>query len=281
MRWYLRYASPARLRSQRGVAIRTRNNDTKKRRQQRPFAVPGGPKPPWAAVGAAPEFSKASAGFLALGHAIYPPQPPPRWQPERSGAHDEGEGVTMPVKKSELYSSLWSSCDALRGGMDASQYKDYVLGCCLSNTSATNTPACRTLHRGPKGRSFKDMVALKGKPNIGDQINKKIIAPLAKANKLSAFPDFNDAAKLGSGKEKVDRLTDLVAIFENPALDLSKNHAEGDDILGDAYEYLMRNFATESGKSKGQFYTPAEVSRIIAQDHWHPRGENRPRHHSL
>jgi type I restriction enzyme M protein len=117
----------------------------------------------------------------------------------------------------------------------------------------------------PEGASFEDMVALKGKPDIGDQINKKVIGPLANANKLSDFPDFNDAAKLGSGKEMVDRLTNLIAIFENPALDFSKNRAEGDDILGDAYEYLMRHFATESGKSKGQFYTPAEVSRIIAQ----------------
>ena len=79
------------------------------------------------------------------------------------------------------------------------------------------------------------------------------------------MPDFNDSTKLGTGKEMVDRLTNLIAIFENPALDFSKNRAEGDDILGDAYEYLMRHFATESGKSKGQFYTPAEVSRIIAQ----------------
>src|SRR5262249_3403697 len=113
-----------------------------------------------------------------------------------------------------------------------------------------------------------DMVALKGKPDIGDQINKKIIGPLANANQQlsqSDFPDFNEDAKLGSGKEKVERLTNLIAIFQDPALDFSKNRAEGDDILGDAYEYLMRHFATESGKSKGQFYTPAEVSRVIAQ----------------
>jgi type I restriction enzyme M protein len=117
----------------------------------------------------------------------------------------------------------------------------------------------------PEGANFKDMVALKGKTDIGDQINKKIIGPLATANKLSDMPDFNDATKLGSGKEIVDRLTNLIAIFENKALDFSKNRADGDDILGDAYEYLMRHFATESGKSKGQFYTPAEVSRIMAQ----------------
>src|SRR5467141_4962336 len=172
----------------------------------------------------------------------------------------------MALKKSELYSSLWSSCDELRGGMDASQYKDYVLVLLfikyVSDKYAGQPYAPITI---PSGASFKDMVALRCKPDIGDQINKKIIAPLASANKLSDFPDFNDAAKLGTGKEMVDRLTNLVAIFENPALDFSKNRAEGDDILGDAYEYLMRHFATESGKSKGQFYTPAEVSRIIAQ----------------
>src|SRR6267143_4598301 len=172
----------------------------------------------------------------------------------------------MAIKKSELYSSLWSSCDELRGGMDASQYKDYVLVLLfikyVSDKYAGQPFAPITI---PRGASFKDMVALKGKSDIGDQINKKIIAPLANANKLSDFPDFNEDAKLGSGNEKVDRLTNLIAIFENPALDFSRNRADGDDILGDAYEYLMRHFATESGKSKGQFYTPAEVSRVIAQ----------------
>jgi type I restriction enzyme M protein len=172
----------------------------------------------------------------------------------------------MALKKSELYSSLWQSCDALRGGMDASQYKDYVLVLLFikyisDKYAGMPYPAIKI----PAGASFADMVALKGKPDIGDQINKKIIAPLAQANKLSDMPDFNDAAKLGSGKEIVDRLTNLIAIFEDKALDFSKNRADGDDILGDAYEYLMRHFATESGKSKGQFYTPAEVSRVMAK----------------
>ena len=172
----------------------------------------------------------------------------------------------MAIKKSELYSSLWSSCDELRGGMDASQYKDYVLVMLfikyVSDKYADQPYAPITI---PKGASFADMVALKGKSTIGDDINKKIIAPLANANKLVSMPDFNDPEKLGSGKEMVEKLTNLIAIFENKALDFSKNKAEGDDILGDAYEYLMRHFATESGKSKGQFYTPAEVSRIMAK----------------
>src|SRR3977135_3950357 len=149
--------------------------------------------------------------------------------------------------------------------MDASQYKDYVLVLLfikyVSDKYAGQPYAPITI---PPGASFHDMVALKGKPDIGDQINKKVIAPLANANKLSDMPDFNDE-KPGSGQEKVVRLTDLIAIFENKALDFSKNRADGDDILGDAYEYLMRHFATESGKSKGQFYTPAEVSLVMAQ----------------
>jgi type I restriction enzyme M protein len=172
----------------------------------------------------------------------------------------------MALKKSELYSSLWASSDELRGGMDASQYKDYVLVLLfvkyVSDRFADQAYATITV---PKGASFSDLVALKGTSDIGDHINKKILGPLALANNLSEMPDFNDPSKLGIGKEMVDRLTNLIAIFENPALDFSRNRADGDDLLGDAYEYLMRHFATESGKSKGQFYTPAEVSRVIAQ----------------
>ena len=172
----------------------------------------------------------------------------------------------MAIKKSELYSSLWSSCDELRGSMDPSQYKDYVLVLLfikyVSDKYAGQAFAPITI---PGGASFADMVALKGKPDIGDQINKKIIAPLASANKLFDLPDFDDSNKLGTGQEKVERLTNLIAIFQNPALDFSKNRAAHDDILGDAYEFLMQHFAKDSGKSKGQFYTPAEVSKVIAK----------------
>ena len=176
------------------------------------------------------------------------------------------KGPFMAIKKSELYSSLWQSCDELRGGMDASQYKDYVLVLLfIKYVSDKYAGIPYSPISIPEGASFQDMVALKGKSDIGDQINKKIIGPLANANKLSDMPDFNDPGKLGSGQEIVERLTNLIAIFENKALDFSKNRAEGDDILGDAYEYLMRHFATESGKSKGQFYTPAEVSRVMAR----------------
>lgn len=172
----------------------------------------------------------------------------------------------MAVKKSELYSSLWKSCDELRGGMDASQYKDYVLTLLfvkyVSDKYAGNRNALIVV---PEGGSFADMVKLKGDKEIGDKINK-IIGRLAEENDLKGVidvADFNDEDKLGKGKEMVDRLSKLVTIFDG--MDLRANRAEGDDLLGDAYEYLMRNFATESGKSKGQFYTPAEVSRIMAK----------------
>jgi type I restriction enzyme M protein len=174
----------------------------------------------------------------------------------------------MAIKKSELYGSLWKSCDELRGGMDASQYKDYVLVLLfvkyVSDKYAGQPDA---LIEVPEGGSFADMVVFKGDKEIGDKINK-IIARLAEANDLKGVidvADFNDADRLGKGKEMQDRLSNLVAIFENPALNFRNNRAEGDDILGDAYEYLMRHFATESGKSKGQFYTPAEVSRVMAK----------------
>lgn len=177
----------------------------------------------------------------------------------------------MAIKKSDLYSSLWASCDELRGGMDASQYKDYVLFMLfikyISDKYADSDDFAPPVTI-PKGASFKDMVALKGNSDIGNKINTQVIQPLIDNNSRLArsdFPDFNDPNKLGEGKDKVERLTNLIAIFQKPELDFSKNRAEHDDILGDAYEYLMRHFATESGKSKGQFYTPAEVSRIMAR----------------
>ena len=173
----------------------------------------------------------------------------------------------MAVKKSELYSTLWKCCDELRGGMDASQYKDYVLVILfvkyISDKSRSDASFDIDI---PEGCFFEDFVALKGNSNIGEEMNKKMAA-LAEANQLDGvfIADFEDDAKLGKGKDKVDTLSNLIAVFQNENLDFSKNRAADDDLIGDAYEYLMKNFATESGKSKGQFYTPAEVSRVMAK----------------
>ncbi len=176
------------------------------------------------------------------------------------------------IKKSELYSSLWASCDALRGGMDASQYKDYILTLLFVkyvSDKFKGDPYADIIV--PEGGSFDDMVAILGNSekskNIGEEMDK-IVAKLAEANDLTGVIDnahFNDELKMGKGKEMVDKLTKLINIFRREELNFKNNRAEGDDIIGDAYEYLMRKFATESGKSKGQFYTPAEVSRVLAK----------------
>jgi len=174
----------------------------------------------------------------------------------------------MAIKKSEIHSSLWASCDELRGGMDASQYKDYILTMLFVKYVSDKFKGEKYAEiEIPEGGSFDDIVALKGSKNIGEGIDK-VIARLAEKNNLKDIIDnahFNDEAKIGKGQEMVDKLTKIVSIFQRPELDFKKNRAGGDDILGDAYEYLMRNFATESGKSKGQFYTPAEVSRVLAK----------------
>ena len=174
----------------------------------------------------------------------------------------------MAIKKNELYSSLWASCDKLRGGMDASQYKDYILTLLfvkyVSDKYKDDPYGAIAI---PEGASFEDLVNLKGDKNIGEKIDI-LIAKLAEANNLTGIINnahFNDEAKIGKGEEMIDKLTGLISIFQRPELDFKNNKAEDDDLIGDAYEYLMRNFATASGKSKGQFYTPAEVSRILAK----------------
>lgn len=173
----------------------------------------------------------------------------------------------MAIKKTELYSSLWQSCDELRGGMDASQYKDYVLTFLflkyVSDKYLNDSGAMIVV---PEGCTFPELVKLKGDKEIGEKLNI-ILEKIGKENDLPWLAnkdnDFNDEERLGKAKEMVDRLSRLIGIFEG--LDFAGNRIEGDDLLGDAYEYLMRHFATESGKSKGQFYTPAEVSRILAK----------------
>lgn len=149
--------------------------------------------------------------------------------------------------------------------MDASQYKDYVLTLLFVKYVSDKAKADPYADvQVPEGGSFDDLVALKGKADIGEQVNVAI-RRLADENDLQGIinnADFDDPDKLGKGKELVDRLTKLIGIFQD--LDFSGSKAEGDDLLGDAYEYLMRHFASESGKSKGQFYTPAEVSRVMA-----------------
>ena len=172
------------------------------------------------------------------------------------------------MKKSELYSMLWEACNKLRGGVEPSRYKDYVLVLLffkyVSDRYKGQPFAEFTIS---KGASFEDLIDAKGKSDVGERVDK-IIQKFLEDNRLQgSLPDvsFNNADELGSGKELVDKVSGLIAVFQNPAIDFKNNRASGDDIIGDAYEYFMMKFAQESGKSKGQFYTPSEVSRIIAR----------------
>ncbi|RHV82109.1 SAM-dependent DNA methyltransferase [Clostridium sp. OF10-22XD] len=174
----------------------------------------------------------------------------------------------MAVKKSELYSMLWEACNKLRGGVEPSRYKDYVLVLLffkyVSDRYKGQPFAEFTIS---KGASFEDLIDAKGKSDVGERVDK-IIQKFLEDNRLQgSLPDvsFNNPEELGSGKELVDKVSGLIAVFQNPAIDFKNNRASGDDIIGDAYEYFMMKFAQESGKSKGQFYTPSEVSRIIAR----------------
>ncbi|WP_181326974.1 type I restriction-modification system subunit M [Helicobacter pylori] len=171
----------------------------------------------------------------------------------------------MAIKKSELYSSLWAGADSLRGGMDASEYKNYVLNLLflkyISDKARNNNFSEIEV---PEGCFYEDILALEGDKEIGDKLNK-IIAKIAERNDLKGVidsVDFNDNTKLGEGKAMIDALSNLVKIFAD--LSLGAHGALDDDLLGDAYEYLMRHFASESGKSKGQFYTPSEVSLLLS-----------------
>ena len=173
----------------------------------------------------------------------------------------------MAIKKSQLYSALWEACNALRGGMDASQYKDYVLVVLflkyISDKAKSDPDMLITV---PDGCSFYDVAEHKNKPTINEKMNT-VLEAIAKENDLGGVintVDFHDENKLGKGADMIKTVTELIKVFENENLDFSNNRAADDDLIGDAYEYLMRQFASQSGKSKGQFYTPAEVSRVMA-----------------
>lgn len=174
----------------------------------------------------------------------------------------------MAVKKTELYSLLWEACDKLRGGVEPARYKDYVLVLLFFKYVSDRYKGTRygEFTVSP-GASFDDLISAKGKKDVGERVDT-ILSKFLEDNQLQgSLPEvsFNDEAELGKGKELVDKVSGLIGVFQNPAIDFKNNRASGDDIIGDAYEFFMMKFAQESGKSKGQFYTPSEVSRTIAR----------------
>ncbi len=179
----------------------------------------------------------------------------------------------MAIKKSQLFNKIWKSANELRTNskMDPTQFKDYVLLMLfLKYISAKDKIGDGLMIHVPEGCTFDDFVLLRNQKNIGEQMDTKM-ATIAKEFGLTdifgekAEKSFNNPDKFGSGQDLIDHLSALIDIFNDKDFDLSKNRADNDDLMGDTYEFLMRNFAQEGGKSKGQFYTPAEASRLIAQ----------------
>jgi type I restriction enzyme M protein len=171
--------------------------------------------------------------------------------------------------------------------MDASQYKDYVLFMLfikyVSDKYGDSDDFAPPVVIA-KGASFKDMIALKGKSDIGDKINTQVIQPLIDANSRLArtdFPDFNDPNKLGEGSAMVERLSNLIGIFQKPELDFSQNRADNDDILGDAYEYLIAALRHRERQEQGTVLHAVRGQPDHRQGHRHFPPECRGFHHRL
>lgn len=156
----------------------------------------------------------------------------------------------------------------MRGGVEPARYKDYVLILLFHKYVSDRYKGDPfSFYNITDETSFDALQEAKGKSDIGERVDG-VLRKFMEDNQLQgSLPDvsFNNTDELGSGKELVDKVSGLIGVFQNPAIDFRTNRASGDDIIGDAYEYFMKKFAQESGKSKGQFYTPSEVSRIIAR----------------
>lgn len=179
----------------------------------------------------------------------------------------------MAVKKSQLYSSLWASCDKLRGGMDASQYKDYILTLLfikyVSDKYKDDPYGAIAI---PDGASFENLVALKGNKNIGEEIDK-LIAKLAEANNLTGIINnahFNDESKIGKGDEMVDKLTGLIAIFQKPELDFKKFKAYEASIKSQKKTIAdLKKKLDENCRKRYDAFTDSEITDLLVNRKWY------------
>jgi len=199
----------------------------------------------------------------------------------------------MKISQKDINQLVWKACDTFRGVIDPSQYKDYILTMLflkyVSDVHKDKYNEHLAKYNGDKERteramkherflvpnssSFEYLYEHRNEVNIGELINIAL-ANLEDANReklnsedgSSIFRniDFN-SSNLGDVKDKNNRLKNLLIDFSNEDLDLRPSHLEGNDIIGGAYEYLIANFASDAGKKAGEFYTPGEVSTLIAK----------------
>ena len=197
--------------------------------------------------------------------------------------------MTTQINQSEINGVLWKACDTFRGVVDASQYKDYILVMLfvkyISDTWEERYNELKEQYKGddelikrrlqrdrfvmPDGCHFKNLYDAREESNIGERINNAL-SQIEDANreKLQGVfrnIDFNSESNLGQTKDRNVRLKLLLEDFADPRLDLRPSRIGNQDIIGDAYEYLISKFAAGAGKKAGEFYTPAEVSELIVE----------------
>lgn len=197
------------------------------------------------------------------------------------------------INSSEVKQIVWKACDTFRGLINPAQYMDYILTMLfikyvsdvskekkkeyLKKYSGDEARAERAMKQErfivPENSSFDFLYEHRNETNIGELINIAL-TDFEEANrqKLSSedgsgvFRNINfNSSNLGDVKEKNQRLKSLLIDFSNDKLDLSPSHLEGNDIIGDAYEFLISNFASDAGKKAGEFFTPSEVSTLLAK----------------
>ena len=184
---------------------------------------------------------------------------------------------------------VWKACDTFRGTMDSSKYKDYILTMLfvkyvsdfykekleeLKEKFGDNEERIKKSLKREKFKldskcTFDVMYENRNSENIGELINK-ILMKIEDDNKeklegIFRNIDFNSEAELGRTKERNAALKHLIEDFAEDSLDLRPSMLNGSDVIGDAYEFLIANFASDAGKKGGEFYTPGEVSTLLAK----------------
>lgn len=189
--------------------------------------------------------------------------------------------------KETVENIVWKACDTFRGSIDSSLYKDYILSMLfvkyLSDFAKEKIKELESKYSGDKLKrrlermnykiskdaSFEYLLKNKEAPNIGEIINTAL-RKIEKDNpqKFDGIfnnIDFNDSNKFGETKTRNAILKHLLEDFSDSELDLSPSALQNNDVMGDAYEYLISNFASDAGKKGGEFFTPPEVSTLIAK----------------
>lgn len=201
--------------------------------------------------------------------------------------------MTQKITQKQINDAVWKACDTFRGTIDPSVYKDYVLTMLFvkylsdvhddryesylekygNNAERAQRAMQHERFSVPEHSHFKYLFERRNEPNIGELINIAL-TDLEEANREKLYSedgagifqniDFN-SGKLGEPRDKNTRLKNLLIDFSQENLDLRPSHLGGADIIGGAYEFLISNFASDAGKKAGEFFTPSEVSSLLAK----------------